>query len=411
MNLNKLLFLSLLVTSLFSENDFHTNFNYFGNLSAAKLNKSGYDLNDYNHDSVNDSLGLSAYSKVAAQVSLTYDDFTFTAQALLREKHSSLTPELTWLNIKYDINDNYTVRLGRIQTKVLLNSESLDIDYLHLWTKPPVEVYRLIPVRTFDGLELSYNQTIDDKSLHIFIMPFGFYKEHINSDKENEISLKIDKSYSVSLSLENEKFRYKASFSKSNTHIKDHDSTIMIVDGLKAYGNNTQRFTFVDRVVYSSSLGVKYRGEVFLFDTEVGHFKNNGFLPTSTAGYVMLGYKIDKFTPYMIYAENKNDKSHFDTSNIKTSDARSLAFKRALDDILYLQNYSQQTVSIGLRYDIQMGLALKAQVDRITTTNYGDISPSAIDTIGYERMGILSRDRGIRDKAIYAWTVSLSFAY
>ncbi len=411
MNLNKLLLLFFLVTSLFSNDKYTTNFNYFGNLSAGKLNSSGYDLNDYNHDSTNDSIGFSAYSKVAAQFSLTYDDLTFTAQGLLREKHSSLTPEITWFNIKYDINDNYALRLGRIQTKVLLNSESLDIDYLHLWAKPPVEVYRLMPVRTFNGLELSYNETIDDKSFHISIVPFGFYKSDINSNKNRDVSLKIDNSHSVSLTLENETITYKASFSKSDTNIKDLDSTLMIVNGLKAYGNDMQRYTFEDRVTYSSSFGVQYAGELFLFDTELAHFKSNSLLPTSTAAYVMLGYKMDKLTPYMIYAENKNDKSHFNTSNIKTSDDRSVALKKALNDVLYLQNYSQQTTSIGVRYDIKVGLALKTQIDRITTTNYGDISSLSIDMTGYERVGILSRDAGTRDKVIYAWTVSLSFAY
>lgn len=411
MNLNKLLFLTLFVTSLISEDDFSTNFNYFGNLSASKLNSAGYDLNYYNNDSVGDTLSLSSYSSLGAQISLNYNDITFTAQGLLSKNHGSYDPEFTWLNIKYDMTDNFAVRAGRIQTKVLLNSESLDIDYLHLWAKAPVEVYRLMPVRTYNGLELTYNGTIEDYSFSISGVLFAFYETDINNKKDSEVSLKVDNSRSISFTLENEKTTFKASYSRSDSNIEDDASTIFVVEGLKSYGNDMDRFTYEDRTGYVSSLGFQYRGDSLLVNTEIAHFKSNSLLASSTGAYLMLGYKMDKLTPYIIYAENKNDKDHYDTSDVKTSDEKSIVLKRALDDILYLNNFSQQTSSIGMRYDIKTGMALKLQVDRITSTNYGSISSQSVQISGYEKVGILSREAGIDDKTVYAGTVSLSFAY
>ena len=411
MKINKFFLLLFITVSLNAEDTFNPKFNYFGNLSASQLNSEGYDLNDYSHNSVDNELSFSPYSKVGAQVSMYANDFTFTAQGLVRKTHDSYEAELTWLNVKYDISDNYAVRIGRIQTKVLLHSESLDIDNLQLWAKAPVEVYRLMPIRTYEGLELTYDDNFDDYHFNVSLVGLASYSDTINGSKDTETRIDVDGSHSLTLTLENDTFTYKASYSRSKADIEDDASTIAVVNGLRAYGNDMERFTYDDRTFKVYSLGFQYRNEGFRVDTEVVHSDSDGFFPSSTGAYMMLGYKINAFTPYIIYAENRNDENYYDTSSIQTVDATSTALKRGLNDILYLNNYSQETASIGARYDIQTGMALNFQVDRITSTNYGSISSSTVQSTGYEKVGVLSRDAGTADKAIYAFTFSLNFAY
>ena len=411
MNLNKILFCIMLISSLVSADNIRTNFNYFGNISAAKLNSKGYDLNNYNHDSVDDNLNFSPYSKFGGQLSVSYDDFTFTAQGLIRKERGEYKPELTWFNVKYDVNDNYSVRLGRIQTKAFLHSESIDLDYLHLWAKPPVEVYRLMPIRTYHGVELTYDTTFDEYSFNISVVPFGCYESNIYGTKNTKTSLELDNSHSISITLEDDNFLYKASYSSSDTDLPDDPSMQTIMNGLSAYGHDVSRFSYQNRTGKSASLGLQYRGDNLVIDTEIARFKSTSLLPSSKAAYMIAGYKIDKFTPFIMFAKNKNDKIYFDTSSINTIDATSTALKRALDDSLYLNNYSQSTTSIGMRYDIDIGLAFKVQIDRIESSNYGSITSSTVLNTGYEKVGVLSRDAGTQDKPIYACTLGLSFAY
>ena len=409
MKVNNILLACLLsISSLLADNDFETSFNYFGNLSASKLNSSGFDLNDYSHDSVDDDLSLTPYSKAGVQLSYYNDYFTFTAQGLVRKNHDSYRGELTWLNVKYDINDDFAIRLGRIQTKVLLNSESLDIDYLHVWAKPPVEVYRLMPIRTYNGLELTYDTTFDAYNFNVSLVTFATYSGKINATKNVENAIDIKDASSLTFTLESENTIYKASYSRSNADIDDTASTIAIVNALSAEGNDMSRYTFNERTIEVASLGIQYRKDNFLLDTEIAHSESNGLLPSSTGAYMMLGYQVNKFTPFIMYAENKNDKDYYDTSAIQTATP---ATKVALDDTLYLANFSQATSTVGMRYDVKTGMAFKAQVDRITSTNYGSISSSGVSSSGYEKVGVLSRDAGTADKAIYALTVSFSFAY
>ena len=411
MKLNNTFFLIFFTTSLIASEGIGTKFNYFGNLSASKLNTAGYNLNDYSHTSVDNKWNLAPYSKAGAQLSVYSELFTFTAQALMRKVHEDYEAELTWLNVKFDINDNFALRLGRIQTKVLLQSESLDIDYLQLWAKAPVEVYRLMPVRTYDGLELSYDNNFAEYHLNISVVGFASFSDTINGSKNTQINLDLDNSHSLTLSLKNDMFTYKASYSSTKADIQDDVSTQIIVNALAAYANDVERFRYEDREINVYSLGFEYRNNEFTLDTEIVRSDSNGLLPSSSAAYLMLGYQINKFTPYVIYAKNKNDKSYYDTSAIQVVDATSRALKRGLDDILYLNNYSQETASIGVRYDIKAGMALNMQVDRISSTNYGSISPSTVQSTGYEKIGVLSRDAGISNESIFAYTLSLNFAY
>lgn len=411
MNISKIILLIIFTTSLFSEDNLRTNFNYFGNLSASKLSEEGFDLNNYNHNSVDNSVSFSPYSKAGAQLSLNYKDFTFTAQALVRKKHEGYKADLTWLNLKYDVSDNFSLRVGRIQTKIFLHSESIDIDYLHLWTKPPVELYSVMPVRTYNGIELNYNNTFDEYTFNLSLVPFGVYETKINGTKDTETSLKLDNSYLMSLSLENDNFLYKISYSKTDTDIPDNDITKTINAGLSAYGNDMDRFTYMDRVGKLAAMGFQYRGDNLSIDTEIAYFKSNSLLASSKSAYIIAGYRINKFTPFLMYAQNNNDKSYYDTSSITVVDETSATLKRALDDTLYLNNYSLRTSSIGVRYDIAIGLALKAQIDRMVSKNYGDITSAGVEASGYEKVGTLSRDAGTSDKPIYAYTIGLSFAY
>ncbi|MDF1875552.1 hypothetical protein JHD48_07380 [Sulfurimonas sp. SAG-AH-194-I05] len=412
MNIKILLIVISLIVSAFADTSFSNKLNYFGNISASKLDSKGFDLNSYRHDSVNENLSLSPHSKVGAQWSYYNDVITFTAQALLKSNHNDYELDVTWLNFKYDLNDNYAIRLGRIQTKVFLYSASLDIDYLQLWAKEPSEVYRLMPIRTFNGLEITYNKVFNDYHFQTSLVTLASNKDtYVNGTKNTESNLDVYNSSSLSLLFENATYTYKASYSRSKANINDDAATIAIANGLAAYGYDVSRYTFEDRLIQVTSLGFQYRGDTFLFESEIAYSHSDGLLPSSLGAYAILGYKMNKFIPFVMYAENKNDKDYYNTSDIQVVDATSQSLKTALDDTLYVHNFSQKTLSLGFKYNIDIGMALKVQVDRITSIDYGSISSATVQSIGYESVGSLSRDAGITDKAIYAFTMGLSFAF
>ena len=74
------------------------------------------------------------------------------------------------------------------------------------------------------------------------------------------------------------------------------------------------------------------------------------------AMYISGGYRIDKFTPYLAYSQN-SPGSFYASSTPPTTAAIELA------------NRSQNTISLGMRWDFMRNYDLKIQYDQVRLSN------------------------------------------
>ena len=114
----------------------------------------------------------------------------------------------------------------------------------------------------------------------------------------------------------------------------------------------------------------------------MGHFcRLFNCTPTSTVGdvtswYVSGGAHFDKLSPYITYAEYHNDSGSFfngDENNLGNLDLGSTVNKISTA-ILQKKALNQNTITLGIRYDFVMNLALKAQWDHIQTSTEGGVA-------------------------------------
>lgn len=413
MKKSSFLYILIFISTLACSSDYETSFNYFGNVMASKLNKNGFTSNNYNYDNVDNDTSFSPYSKLGGQISIYNDKYKFTSQAITYRNHHEYKAKFTWLNVNYDFNENLALRVGRMQSNLLFNSDSLHIDYIHTMTHSPNEVYRIIALEHYDGVELTYKDFInDDYNYAVTLVPYGKAKQNINTTFDIEENIELKNINSIRLNITNDdNIEIHTSYTKLKSSLEDSSALKTVTNGLKSYGNNVDEYSYEDKDTTIFTLGLNYSYENYILNTEISRYETKSMNPDTTAYYVMLGYNWDKFTPYIAYAKSKNDKEHFDTTGLNTPDATSASLKRGLDDILYLTNYSQRTQSLGLRYNIKPGIAIKTQIDRITTTNHGSISDSTVSSSGYERRGILGRFAGTDNEAVYLYTIGLSFAF
>ncbi len=68
---------------------------------------------------------------------------------------NTYAPVVEWANFKYDLTPNLNVRVGRMKQSLFLTSEYRKVGYALPWVRPPEEVYRMLPVTNFDGIDLS----------------------------------------------------------------------------------------------------------------------------------------------------------------------------------------------------------------------------------------------------------------
>ena len=403
MKLNSLFLGIFLIVSSVVADDFQTKFNYFGNFSASSLNTKGYSLVSYNNDDIIDKINYEPYSKIGIQTTIYNNNFMFLGQIVSHRQYDKFENELHWLNAKYKINDNFFIRVGRMQSPVFLNADSLDIDYIHLWAKAPTIVYTLMALRSIDGIEFLYNKIIGDYYLNVEIIPDGKIKETID-DLIEPTTLYLKDAKIISTSLSNNNFELKVVYSESIINMALNNKNLLaLMGGLKAYGNDVSKYNFTNKKMKVLTFAGTYNYKNYFSIFEIAYRKSKTLYPNALAYYGILGYRYNNFTPYIMYAENKNDKKHFNLNHI--IDPTGGILKTGLEQLLYKTNSSQKTVTLGLRYDIKKGIALKLQLDRMTTTDYGRL----FDDI--KREGYFHREIGIKNKAVYQGTIAISFAF
>jgi hypothetical protein len=412
-NKKALLYFSTVVLSFASDLDY--NFNYFGNLTFNSLDKSGYEYRHFQSDDIDDSISYEAYSKLGGQINLHKGNVDFIAQATVRRYKDANEIDLNWLNLKYTYQD-LSLRAGRMQLPLFLQSNSLDIDYIHLWAKAPIEVYGIFPIKSYNGLELLYQKAFNNNVyLDIQVTPFGSISEDVDMiESFGEVKAKLDDIKNIMLNLEIDNFTIKSSYTSGNLNIPlegtSFDQLKKNLDTL-GFSELSNKYSFENKKLEFFSLGIDYNNDKFIFNSEIVQMKSDSFLPNNLSYYALAGYRINKWTPFIMYAENKNDKDHYTEDELTTQNpfltSSVAALKTGLEQELYKMNSSQKTSSIGLRYDLKKGIAVKIQFDRITTKNYGTPNTDG----NYSRLGFLAHERSVSNRPVYLSTFSLGFAF
>ena len=97
-------------------------------------------------------------SKLAGQFQygLT-DSLSVTAQLMAKAEQDDWKLNLEWLYLSYAVNEQFTVRAGRLRPAMFLYSDTLDVGYSYPWLRLPDEAYGLIQLPNYEGVEALYD--------------------------------------------------------------------------------------------------------------------------------------------------------------------------------------------------------------------------------------------------------------
>lgn len=415
MKLNNIIVSGLLTTSFLFASDLETHFNYFGDVTLNTLDKSGYAYRHFGSDDIENEVDYQSYSKLGGQITLTKDAFDFVAQATLKRYENDFDSKMNWLNLKYSY-ENFAIRAGKMQLPLFLNSNSLDISYVHLWAKAPIEVYGIFPIKSYNGMELLYQKSFaNDIYFDMQVTPFGSIKEDVDLiDSFGSVEGELKDIRNVMMSLDINNFSFKSTYTQGKINISSQGTGIdTLTSTLRQFGFSSlaDKYSFENTKLEFLSFGIDYDNDTFILKSEISKMKSESFLPNVLSYYALAGYRIGRWTPFMMYAENQNEKEHYTEDGLVTNSTNPVVIgsiaqiKAGLEQELYKMNSSQKTSSVGFRYDYKKGIAFKFQTDRITTTDYGTPSPDRATK------GFLARDAGIEDEPVYLYTASLVFAF
>ena len=370
---------------------------------------AGFISGDLDHDFysgtdvISKSSTFGADNTIGLQISAAMNEqINFTGQLLAKGTIDGYGLESHWAFIDYHPLNNLSVRAGRLVLPIVMSSEYVDVGYAYPWVRPPMEVYSGIPMTSYSGLDMLY--TLEFDSFNLVLQPY------IGSvPPSNGIGYQMDVESGIGL---NTTLQFDAGSVRAHTmKVKNIVST-------------SDLFTFgMDANIYSIGADLEYNNVVFMSEYMLKKFEFTGIPGYSevegNAWYVTLGYRMGKFLPHITYATADMDTNQapalqvimtdllaqnpalaaylqsdpammqafmsdpaaalqsLDTSNpavqqlLASIDPNALAMLASAPDLANMLLppaplfYKQDSVTVGVRYDILPKTALKLEYQEI----------------------------------------------
>jgi hypothetical protein len=325
-----IVYLLLLVTTLSA---FDLRVNGFINATAGKNDNTETSVANYSN-----KIKFQPDSLVGVQIdSSVSDDFSATVQLVGRFADEEAKLNVEWAYITYEFNDNIQVQIGRYRQAIYMYSNTIDIAYSYLWSRVPIEVYNSAPIKYLDGVNFIYNYEFDNELQFDAKLYYGTLNNK-NTTVGVNYHLIVDSAIGGELILSNDYFKLRAGYF-TTLFSMDIDG-VPNIDGLKIDNIRANFYSLGTTVNYNN---VQVIGELFHRTTD-----DESILAKDLDGYyITLAYTINNFTPNITYSSL--DAKLFDSNNPLISGARDV-FAR-----------DQQSITTGLRYEINPSTALKVE--------------------------------------------------
>lgn len=325
---------------------------------------AGLDTDDKNfvNTPYTDEMNFKPESKFALQISTDLsDDLTAVAQIMARGAND-FDAEFEWAYLSYDINENYTIRAGKLRIPFYKYSDYLDVGYAYPWIRPPRAMYSLT-FSTYEGLSLISNFSLSDWDISSNLM-YGnvegtFFETTLPTDGTLTDSMGIN----VQLSKEWFSMYFAYLGTKVDIPRSDFESISQIVD-LVSPGDGTSIKLDND---YADFLGIGFTidYENWLFNSEWSNVAiEDNITLDSVQWYASLAYRFDKIMPYITYqtTETKREKASISNNRIPAQiHPAQPPLNMFLQGILDSQIFEYKAYTVGVRYDFHPSAALKLE--------------------------------------------------
>lgn len=364
-------------------------FSGFGTVAAVHSSESNADFvgstfqpNGAGHTR---ATSFSPDSKLGGQVNANFGSGVSAVLQLVSQQRYDNTwkPQVEWLNLKYQATPELSLRVGRIALPTSLLSESRFVGYANAWVRPPQETYGAWPFTNNDGVDAAYSSPIGSANNTVQV----YYGK--STVRTPSIVAKSDPAWGVSDSVEIGSLTLKAGYASSKMSFES-EALSGLVGGLAAFSGapapvGPQAQALVDQFrleglkVSAVALGAIYDPGDWFVMGEVVSTTGVSFFSDSNAWYASAGYRFGAFTPYASYGKVKAKKPVATPIDSPSAAPLNAGLNAVIDGF----GMTQHTVSAGMRWDFMKNVALKAQVDRITTGDkstgrYANVQPGYV---------------------------------
>ncbi|CAK2166806.1 Sulfate ABC transporter permease [Vibrio crassostreae] len=227
------------------------------------------------------------------QLDYFYNSFKASVQVVKPPQYDWSDPQLEWAYVGYEFND-FDVSIGRLRLPLFLASEYYYVGQAYMTARPPTEVYNsVLGITAFNGIKVSWTHDVSDEAT-LLLSPFFGIKDNneVDFNSTTELEFETNRMFGANLQLSGEDYRWNLSFLDSN-----FDQTVKIKNVGSLPKQDNQH-------IQLWSLGAEYEfGQAIL----ASEGQTSDF---SSSIYASLGYRLDLFTPYVVYGAEFDSNEH-----------------------------------------------------------------------------------------------------
>lgn len=305
-------------------------------------------------------------SRFAGQVTVEAGPrLTGVVQVVLEmDSRGEYRPNLEWANIRYSITPELSVRAGRIVLPMFLVSETRKVSFANPWARPPVELYSLVPIYSWDGIDASYSRRIGDWTTTLN-GAFGRAESKIPGGRAE-----ADRFWSANASMQRGGFSGRVAAASGRVEV---DAYTELFDGFRQFGpageEIVDRYEVDDAPLRFAAAGTEYDHGPWFTLAEVAWTDSESAMGERMAGYLTAGYRLGALTPYATVSRvgllSESATTGLPLDGLPADIAQAAAGLNAGLNYVLRSNPDQRTVAIGTRWDVRSGLAVKGQIDFI----------------------------------------------
>ncbi len=285
-------------------------------------------------DTITDDVRFDNDSKFGLQVTADVaENMQAVAQILAAGSDENFDLDVEWAYLDWRLNNVMSLRAGKVKEPVFLISDYIEVGYAYPWIRPPQEVYRNNPITTINGMEALFQTSLSNMSL-TFQPYIGTNTEGVPGTN-GAVQFDASNFYGAALQLASRAFTLQMSFLQTDVATSDLTGGSL--------------FQFVaEGEAQLVSAGLSWDVNNFVGYTEyvtrdISEAQMEGIFPDQDAWYVTLGYRMGNFLPHLTFANSEADPITGGNPGV-----------------------TQDSITLGLRYEINNSAAFKFEVQSIT---------------------------------------------
>lgn len=300
-------------------------------------------------------------------------------QVVSRRSTHDFRPEITWAYLRYTLDDNLQLRVGRVGFDAYMLADSRNVGYSYQWVRPPVDFFGSLIISYFDGADLVWTHPIQNGLFRAKLYA-GLAREEIRIGTPAQY-LSFDRSRLTGghIEFQTTHWLYRIGYAQARLH-NENPLLAPLLAALNAPQLNmlipsaavlADELALKDKLARYYSAGLVFddgplQAQLMLNQVDTG----SSDYPHTRAGYFTLAYRFNKWTPYFTYSASRSILSAPNTvlpTGINPAiDALAYGAQAATREQLNHRN----TLSLGIRYALSEKADLKLQADLIESKQH-----------------------------------------